>query len=201
MPKAIDLTGKRFGKLTVIEKHPESTKYHNQRWVCRCDCGKGTISSGGNLKAGHVTSCGCQRRPHGWFGTRLYDTWHGMKARCLNKRCAGYKDYGGRGIKICAEWMEFAPFKDWAIANGYSDNLQIDRENVNGNYEPSNCRFVTGTINNQNKRSNVLTPEKVLEIRKLIREGNLQKDIGKRFGVPQNTISQIKNNKLWWTVR
>jgi hypothetical protein len=198
--KAIDLTGQRFGKLVVESRHPENTKHGNRRWICRCDCGGEVTVSGGNLNNRHSISCGCVRRPHGGFGTALHNVWCGIKKRCLNSNNHGYKDYGGRGIRICSEWLEFIPFRDWALANGYQKGLQIDRIDVNGNYEPSNCRFVTATVNNQNKRSNVLNPDKVRSIRKLLRNGVKQKDIGNMFGVPQNTISQIKNGHLWASI-
>lgn len=201
MPAPQDLTGQKFGKLTVIRRHPENTKHNNRRWTCLCDCGKETVVAAGNLKKGHTTSCGCSRRPHGMFGTRLYDTWKNMKDRCFNKKCIGFRDYGGRGITVCSEWLYFIPFMEWALVNGYADDLQIDRKEVNRNYEPSNCRFVTGTVNNQNKRTTRLDCEKVLAIRRHLAAGKLlQREIGDLFGVPQNTISQIKHGHLWSSI-
>ena len=201
MGKPIDLTGTRVNKLTVIRRHEENTRYGSYKWVCRCECGKEAIVAAGNLRSGHAVSCGCVRKPHSGFGTRIYGIWKGMKERCLNPKSESFIHYGGRGIKVCEEWMEFVPFRDWALANGYSDDLQIDRKAVNGNYEPGNCRFVTGTVNNQNKRTTKLNDEKVRGIRKLLNEGKKQKEIGAIYGVPQNTISQIKNGKLWGSIQ
>ncbi len=93
---------------------------------------------------------------HGETGTRLYKTWCHMKARCLNPKEAHYSRYGGRGISFCPEWNEYVPFRDWALANGYAENLQLDRINNDGDYEPANCRFVTSQLNNWNRRDSVL---------------------------------------------
>lgn len=105
-------------------------------------------------------SCGCihnkgKNNPnykHGGKGTRLYNTWAQMKGRCLNFNIIQYKDYGGRGITVCDEWLKFNPFRDWSLSNGYADNLEIDRKENDGNYEPSNCRWVTRKENLKNKR-------------------------------------------------
>jgi hypothetical protein len=98
---------------------------------------------------------GSGRKPrHGMDGTRLYKTHENMKRRCLVPNCKNYKDYGGRGIKVCDEWIVFDSFMNWALTNGYKDDLFIDRIDTNGNYEPSNCRFVTRKENNNNRRDN-----------------------------------------------
>jgi hypothetical protein len=196
----VDLMGKRFGKLLVVARHEKKTKHNNVRWVCRCDCGKTTIAASGNLRNGHYVSCGCVRRPHGGFGTALHNVWCGMKKRCLNPNNHGFADYGGRGIKVCEEWMEFVPFRNWATANGYKRGLQIDRRNNNGHYEPGNCRFVTVTANNQNRRTTRLNVEKVRAIRIMLAEGRANKDIAKEFWVPANTISQIKHGHIWGSI-
>jgi hypothetical protein len=198
--KALDLTGQRFNKLTVIGKQPDKTKHGNYKWLCRCDCGKDVVVCSGNLRSGHAISCGCVRRPHGGFRTALYNVWAGIKKRCLNPNNHGYKDYGGRGIKVCDEWLEFVPFRDWALTHGYAKGLDIDRKEVNGNYEPLNCRFVTTTVNNQNRRNTVLSSNKVREIRAMLKKGIKQKDIGEKFGVRPSTISQVKTGAIWSSI-
>ncbi|MBQ5655948.1 MAG: hypothetical protein IIV14_00755 [Bacteroidaceae bacterium] len=161
MGNRIDLTGQRFGRLVVIE-YAGSNNHKRAAWRCLCDCGNQKIVDSGNLRSGNSQSCGCLHNEllseryttHGETGSRLYWIWHGMKARCLNAKDKRYGDYGGRGIKVCDEWLSYEGFRDWAMANGYADNLTIDRLEVNGNYEPSNCRWATDVQQSNNKRNN-----------------------------------------------
>lgn len=102
------------------------------------------------------------REYHGMNGTRLYATWQNMKNRCRNCHNPNYKDYGGRGITFCEEWNSFLEFYKWAIANSYNENLTLDRIDVDGNYCPSNCRFVTRSVQSRNKRNNILVGDKLL---------------------------------------
>lgn len=156
-----DLTGQRFGRLQVLEPTEERIHYHVV-WKCMCDCGNITYASSNSLIVGDVKSCGClchiDGTKHYGAKTRLYAVWAGMKARCYNKNCIGYKHYGGRGITICDEWKsDFSKFREWALAHGYDDKAKfgkctIDRIDVTGNYEPSNCRWVDMKIQNRNKR-------------------------------------------------
>lgn len=165
MGSKISLEGMRFGKLTVLTKSPEK-RGRASTWVCQCDCGKITHPIIANkLLHGRTRSCGCLRGDfvrerfvtHGLTNTHLYGTWHNMKNRCLNPRVERYKDYGGRGIKVCDEWLnDFQAFYDWAMANGYHEDLSIDRIDANGNYEPNNCRWVDMKTQANNKRNNFL---------------------------------------------
>jgi hypothetical protein len=154
--KDMDLTNKKFGKLKVIEKVPEKNKGYII-WKCQCDCGNISYVRTIPLIDGKIKQCSsCSHKKHEMCDTRIYYIWEGLKGRCLNPKNKDYKSYGKKGIKVCIEWMNFINFYNWAINNEYSDNLQIDRINVNGNYEPSNCRWVTSTIQNNNKNNNVL---------------------------------------------
>ena len=147
-------------------------------------------------------SCGCNKinsiKKHGWKNTKLYISWVSMKQRILNPNDKAYKDYGGRGITICNEWLEFIPFKDWSLSNNYQEGLEIDRRDTNGNYEPSNCRWVTSTENNRNKRDTKLNLEKANEIRYLHSTGNYtQQELAEKYNINQSNISAIINNKYW----
>lgn len=168
MSKLIELTGKTFGRLTVIKRVDDyiSPKgYHTPQWLCKCECGNEVIVHACHLRSGHTVSCGCFNlekastmfKTHDLTHTRLYHTWSNMKTRCYNSNNKRYKDYGDRGISICKEWKEdFQNFYDWSMANGYKENLTIDRIDVNGNYEPSNCRWVEMKIQQRNKTNNKL---------------------------------------------
>lgn len=165
-----DKTGMRFGRLTVIEKGEDHI--HNCRkticWICRCDCGNYITVMTGNLNGEkHTKSCGClsdeNRKArnnkyikHGLCNTKLYHAWNSMKQRCLCETNCNYRDYGGRGITVCDEWKDdFYAFYRWSIANGYSDNLTLDRKDNDGNYTPENCRWVTQKKQSNNRRTNL----------------------------------------------
>lgn len=159
-----DLNNQRFGKLVVI-KEIGRNKDNRVIWLCKCDCGNYHETLGKYLLSGETTSCGCQRtqillieaerlKTHGLTNTRIYNIWLAMKGRCNNPNNSAYKKYGGRGIKVCEEWNEFLSFYNWAINNGYEKSLSIDRIDVNGNYEPNNCRWADSVTQGNNTRRN-----------------------------------------------
>jgi hypothetical protein len=161
MLKLIDLAGKRFGILTVIEQVEKRNKNGQIIWLCKCSCGKEVLVLGHLLRKYRTRSCGCLRaeissignRTHGRSKDRVYRTYHTMLKRCLDKMHKQYKGYGGRGITVCDRWRESFEnfFEDMGIPP--TDKHQIDRINNNGNYEPNNCRWVTNKENCRNKRN------------------------------------------------
>lgn len=161
MPKLIDLTGQRFGRLVVIERADNSAD-GRARWLCRCDCGQSKTVLGEHLKKGRTKSCGCAKsessskrfKKHGGRNSKLYRIWSNMKDRCNNPDCKVYSDYGGRGIKVCKEWIDdFSAFQKWALANGYKEGLTIDRKDNDKGYSPDNCRWTDRKIQGNNKRN------------------------------------------------
>lgn len=163
-----DLTGRRFGRLTV-ESFAYMGKY--PYWHCKCDCGNEKDIIGQSLTSGNTQSCGCLakerlaenrravRKYQGKYDSsghsRIYRIWRLMKARCANPKLEDYPRYGGRGIKVCDEWVDFQAFHDWAVSNGYSDDLSIDRIDPDKNYCPENCRWVDSETQNNNRGDNV----------------------------------------------
>lgn len=159
-----DITGEKFGRLTVIKKCGlDSSGCYT--WLCRCDCGNEIVVTGASLRRGSTKSCGCYKidmiTSHKMTKTRFYHVWQGMCARCNNKNSKAYKNYGGRGISVCDRWKKFENFKEDMYesylkhVNGYSEkNTTLDRTDVNGNYCKENCRWATWEEQNSNRRNN-----------------------------------------------
>lgn len=156
-----DLSGLKFGKLTVLKFINKDKNYHC-KWLCQCDCGNQKEILDTHLITGKIKSCGCLNKEkitkHGQSHSKLYYIYYAMKQRCYKKNAKNYKNYGGRGIKICNEWLNnFISFYNWAIKNGYKEDAKrgqftIDRINVNGNYEPNNCRWINIIEQQKNKQ-------------------------------------------------
>lgn len=171
MGKFTDLTGQKFGRLTVIER-AQSIRRNNGKlrtmWRCKCECGNECIVAADAITRGAQVSCGCYRMghlkqvnvTHGMTNTRLYYVWCGMKNRCCNENTRTYPLYGGRGIKMCDEWRsDFMSFYNWAVNHGYDENAvrgecTINRIDCDGNYCPENCRIVSQLIQMNNVRTN-----------------------------------------------
>ena len=188
-----DLAGQRFGRLVALTPEKDSTG-RRYNWVCKCDCGNYVTVSSISLTTGNRQSCGCihhemminRNTVHGYAGERLYKVWKGMKSRCYNPNHKSYPKYGGRGIGICEEWRtDYKAFRSWAYANGYQEDAEyqqcsLDRIDVDGNYEPSNCRWANADIQANNTRC----------VRKLTYYGKTKTitEWAKDVGIPRETL-------------
>lgn len=158
----VDITNEKFGKWKVLEfSHMKGRSY----WICQCDCGTMSTKRLDQLTAGITRDCGCSNnfnmdgttssKEVGEMDSRIASIWYGMHHRCQNKDHINYSGYGGRGISICKDWYYYDNFKDWAMKNGYSDDLELDRIDNDGNYNPSNCRWATREQQCYNKRNTI----------------------------------------------
>lgn len=153
--------GMRFGKWIVLSQSTNRGNRHH--WFCRCDCGTERSVCGKNMATGISTNCGCvrkqslpaSRKKHGESQSSLYKRWKAMVQRCTKSSDRNFPNYGGRGIRVCREWLQFEPFRDWALQHGYDGSLTLDRIDNNQGYAPENCRWVSQIDNCNNKRGNL----------------------------------------------
>lgn len=195
-----------YGRLTLVGD-PYS---HNGLFVCDClcECGVRKTIRANNLINGNTKSCGCLNRERLSSGALakhrlkthpLYSVWMGVRQRCQKEYCKSFKDYGGRGIKVCDEWAkDFMPFYNWAVNNGYKKGLQLDRINNNGDYEPSNCQFITQKENLRKTRNVKLTVTRAKHIRILHKlSGMTAAEISRLYGVSVHNIYSIIYKRSW----
>lgn len=163
MYKYNNLVGNKYGMLSVVKEGGRTADRHIL-WECLCDCGRNTFVSSKDLTSGHTKSCGCMAGKHKngskskMNPIRLYRVWREMKRRCYDTECKSFKYYGLKGVSVCDEWNDFENFKNWSFTNGYDVSAKygvctLDRINPYGNYEPTNCRWVSMKVQNENKRT------------------------------------------------
>lgn len=197
MPNAVDLIGQKFGRLFVIQR--SENRNRRATWLCICECGNKTVVRSDSLRCHYTESCGCLQRginterctTHGESESLTYRTWKAMKQRCENPKNERHKYYGGRGITICERWNKFENFLE-DMGKKPSPKHSIERMDVNGNYEPDNCKWATVETQSKNRRDSI----------KVTIEGETKvlKDWSRRYGIPYSTLryKYEKNNRDLW---
>jgi hypothetical protein len=184
---AQDLTGQRFGRITVIAFNHKDDRGETY-WLCKCDCGKETVVKRYSLISGHTKSCGCygletvkyHMYKHGGYKTKLYAVWNRMKDRCSKSSGSDYLYYRSKGIAVCDEWKsDFLKFKEWALNNGYKEGLSIDRIDGDKGYSPNNCRWATCITQNNNQHGNAII--EIDSVKNTI--ANWCREFGLRYGL------------------
>ena len=191
-----NLIGYKFGRLVVLQWQGKN-KQGNNTWLCECECGNKVVVRTADLNNGHTKSCGCLSKDsfravitkHEKRNTRLYSVWANMRTRCNNPSAERFDQYGGRGITICKEWERFETFYDWAMANGYSNDLSIDRIDNSKGYSPNNCRWASSAEQNSNTRRNHL----------ITSDGKTQTmtQWAEEIGIPARTLESRLNRSHW----
>lgn len=188
----LNIVGERYGNLLVtaeLSKRAYKNSRPHRMYLCTCACGNtGYKVSQANLRSFAITHCGCESTRHGGYGTRLYSVWRGMVQRCTVPSFSQYMNYGGRGIRLWAEWLNFSAFRTWALASGYTDELTLERINNDGDYMPTNCAWIPKAQQAKNKRSNVRIQHNGVEY--------IATDLAKELGVKYTTLLyRHRNNK------
>jgi hypothetical protein len=204
------MKGHRFGRLTVL--CDLTAPPHTIRSVyCLCECGALTVARAACVRNGNTTSCGCRRadnlrelakktRTHGRQPARLHRIWKAMKTRCYNPNYVEYRHYGGKGISICCEWQTFEGFREWALQNGYTETLSIDRRNNDAGYNPDNCRWATAEGQSQNTSRTKLSPEIVRRCRSEAKAGKSLSSLAREYGCDVSTLADAVNGRSWKNV-
>lgn len=198
MPERIDITGQRFGRLTILRDRDRQGRLlgdpKNRRVIARCDCGTERELSAKSIRRGSTTSCGCARldaiTKHGLSSHPLYNIHRAMLNRCHSTRSVSYRFYGAKGVRVCKAWHDPKVFMDWALSHGWRPGLTIDRINPKRGYSPANCRFIT-------LAENVGRQDRVVRIRVAGQEMTLA-EAALKYGIAAGTIYQ-RIKKLGWT--